>query len=168
MIPDAKGEDGGTIKCRRCRNRGFIKMGRWVQKFKSCSIHLISLADFEATFLAGSSTTYLYGQGYCHRPKGRGGGAMAFCHSDGLCQHYKWGQRTNATQERGHQHNGERGREICVKHLTQHNIAYNENSLEHAAHYHASVSALQLSKRPFLRNQYQSGGHLSPLCTVDC
>ena len=30
MIPDAKGEDGRTIKCRRWLNRGFVKSDRWV------------------------------------------------------------------------------------------------------------------------------------------
>ena len=69
---------------------------------------------------------------------------MAFCHSGGLCQHYKWAnERTNATQERerereererereiergerererGQQHNGERDMRHA-SHSAQHNI----------------------------------------------
>ena len=77
---------------------------------------------------------------------------MAFCHSDGLCQHYKWASEQTPLK-REDISIMEREREICVKHLTQHNIAYNENSLERATHYYASVSDLQLSKRPFLGMQ---------------
>ena len=73
---------------------------------------------------------------------------MAFCHSGGLCQHYKWvSEQTPLKREDISIMEGER--EICVKHLTQHNIAYNENSLERATHYHASVSAIHLSNSPF-------------------
>ena len=84
---------------------------------------------------------------------------MAFCHSDGLCQHYKWAsEQTPLKREDISIMEGER--EICVKHLTQHNIAYNENLLERATHCHASVSDLQLSKEPFLGNANESDGHL--------
>ena len=34
MIPDAKGEDGGTIKCRRWLNRGSVKLDKMGGKIK--------------------------------------------------------------------------------------------------------------------------------------